>query len=510
MTITSGTTQRYGLTEGLSSRILRASRPSPLPSLMLLHHERLSERTDKLHLHGRLEELLVFEILQTGDATYKRFNVRKLYKYVINAIRTESKRGGMDMAAPSFSDGNIRPNQDTSQPLKTQDDPKMQERSSVFSPNAVDRTKWLGGFLHPRDMRKLTTPFSASNEPELIVRRHVMLLNFDPLRVIILRDRAIVLVPSGADSLLVELENRIHGKGPHSPFTVSDYQSSVHNSSLSTSDHPVTNKSAEDHRHEDDGDAEDDTWKLSWIDQEWADLDAKEWMDLPFELQCVDAILSIVTTTMAEDILDLQLGANTVISALVTKTTYDGDLSEETLRTIKNTVREMISRVQGFNRALKTILEDNEDLALMNLSRLLTHPQRFVQPVPPMVLEEESDEPELLLEAHVQQGYTLINALVQVEGQVTSTEAYANRKSDAIRNELLYINAVVSILMLSMGFGSLVGSFFGMNVPHPYGEAPNAFLFIVFTTLAAMILICAVLLLVLWKPGALRCAGQKL
>lgn len=51
----------------------------------------------------------------------------------------------------------------------------------------------LGGWLHPRDMRRLVTPFSASNEPGLIVRRHVMLFNFDPLRAIILRDRLLVL-----------------------------------------------------------------------------------------------------------------------------------------------------------------------------------------------------------------------------------------------------------------------------------------------------------------------------
>jgi len=51
----------------------------------------------------------------------------------------------------------------------------------------------LGGYLHPRDMRRLVTPFSASNEPELIVRRHVILLNFDPLRAVVLRDRLLVL-----------------------------------------------------------------------------------------------------------------------------------------------------------------------------------------------------------------------------------------------------------------------------------------------------------------------------
>jgi hypothetical protein len=69
----------------------------------------------------------------------------------------------------------------------------------------------IGGYLHPRDMRRLVTPFSASNEPALIVRRHVMLLNFDPLRAVILRDRLLVLVPHGADSLLSKLERRVRG-----------------------------------------------------------------------------------------------------------------------------------------------------------------------------------------------------------------------------------------------------------------------------------------------------------
>ena len=69
----------------------------------------------------------------------------------------------------------------------------------------------IGGYLHPRDLRRLTSPFSASNEPELMVRRHVILCNFDPLRAIILRDRLLVIVPEGADGLLVDLERRVRG-----------------------------------------------------------------------------------------------------------------------------------------------------------------------------------------------------------------------------------------------------------------------------------------------------------
>lgn len=72
-------------------------------------------------------------------------------------------------------------------------------------------TTQKGGYLHPRDLRRLTSPFSASNEPELMVRRHVILCNFDPLRAIILRDRLLVIVPEGADGLLVDLERRVRG-----------------------------------------------------------------------------------------------------------------------------------------------------------------------------------------------------------------------------------------------------------------------------------------------------------
>ena len=38
-----------------------------------------------------------------------------------------------------------------------------------------------------------------------------MLLNFDPLRAIVLRDRLLVLVPDGADSILISLERKLKG-----------------------------------------------------------------------------------------------------------------------------------------------------------------------------------------------------------------------------------------------------------------------------------------------------------
>jgi magnesium transporter len=348
----------------------------------------------------------------------------------------------------------------------------------------------LGGYLHPRDMRKLVSPFSASNEPELIIRRHAMLLNFDPLRAIILRDRLLVIVPDGADSMLVALERRVRGEHElesddlREASSGGDFDESCPSQGLESSDNEEVS----------------DYFK-SLVDNEWEELEGREWIDLPFELQCVDAILHSVSTILADDVEYLQQGANAIITDLISPSTKVGDHAQEVLRTMKNSIKEMISRVQGFVRALEMTLEDYEDMALMNLSRLLTHPEKYIQPVPQSVLDEESDEPELILEAHLQRGNTLTNALSLVQGQITTTEDYAMRKSDAIRNRLLYMNMMISILSLCVGIGSFIGAMFGMNVPVPREDDNRAFGIIVLTTVGGSVVLVILLLLLVRKLG---------
>jgi magnesium transporter len=396
---------------------------------------------------------------------------------------------------------------DETVPLDDLQAPDSAEKADSNTGGPVTYRERLGGFLHPRDMRKLVSPFSASNEPELIVRRHAMLLNFDPLRAIILRDRVLVLVPDGADSLLVELEKRIRGgtQGEHGFFNSMTASESTPSLAKEETNAETMTEATEQLNEEDDGDSEygDGEFISSFIDNEWEELEGKDWIDLPFELQSVDAVLHSVGSILADDVLDLQHAANVMIGELLNPNADVGDHAQDVLRTMKNSIKEMMSRVDGFCRALDTVLEDYEDMALMNLSRLLSHPERFVQPVPQGILEEESDEPELILEAQLQRGHTLTNALALVEGQISSTEDFAVRKSDTIRNRLLYINMVISVLSLSVAIGSFIGSIFGMNVVNQYEDSANAFRVIVLSTVGgALFFILASIGLIRWL-GAL-------
>jgi magnesium transporter len=56
--------------------------------------------------------------------------------------------------------------------------------------------------VHARDIRKLDTAFSVSNEPSIELRNQAILINADPVRAIIMRNTCLVFVPDGADSLL--------------------------------------------------------------------------------------------------------------------------------------------------------------------------------------------------------------------------------------------------------------------------------------------------------------------
>ncbi|VEU35378.1 unnamed protein product [Pseudo-nitzschia multistriata] len=264
--------------------------------------------------------------------------------------------------------------------------------------------KLLGSNLHPRDMRRLVTPFSASNEPELIVRRHVMVFNCDPLRAIITRDRLLVLVPMGADSVLKKLEERIVGNR----FEYDDYDEEPEETrdlealesksesaeKTTTEDSGIVFESDLDSNDENDvesGFCEDNSAKKNEVYDEnaidhddiptvasddWSDMirmEMDQQKDLTFELLCVNACLSTVFEMLADDTAELQeKGLKYVQNRIIgNRNGSNGKLlrpedSLAVIRNLKNAVQVMQARVKGFVQSIDRILNEDEDMALMN------------------------------------------------------------------------------------------------------------------------------------------------
>jgi len=460
----------------------------------------------------RLQEIVIFELHENGDRGFFNLTLRDLYTHVIKCIRTgktneqiekeqnqeqsfteeaslktRSRINTCDVPA-SFS--SMMEGKNDSTDSKT---PRKRATSVTFDaePHTTYRER-LGGYLHPRDMRRLITPFSSSNEPQLIVRRHAMLLNFDPLRTIILRDRLLVLVPAGADKILIEIENRVRGNimevnsmapnfGDQSVTTTdedtapSGLRSIPSGAELSELDKIKGKPKVSLEK----SDGEDDVEFC-----EWDEIDNMKWISVNFELLAVDGLLQTVLTLIKDEAESLADEAKREMAALRggnSKTPTH--LLQEHLRMLKDQITEMALRVNGFVRALNGVLDEDEDMALMNLSRLITHPERFIQPVSREVLEEESDEPELILEAYLQEALSIGNSLDFLKNQVLNTEEQVAMKMDSIRNQLLFINAILTIVTVCLTAASLVGSIFGMNLTNHLEDADHVFAKVVTGTL---------------------------
>lgn len=136
---------------------------------------------------SRLQEIAVFEIDNEGGAPkYSTMTLRALYNYVVSTITDSCKQAKDERTlitarfSTEFRGVEDQSGRETTKVVSFSS--PSSARQSLNNNVAGSSRERLGGYLHPRDMRRLVTPFSSSNEPQLMVRRHVILLNFDPLR----------------------------------------------------------------------------------------------------------------------------------------------------------------------------------------------------------------------------------------------------------------------------------------------------------------------------------------
>ncbi len=76
-----------------------------------------------------------------------------------------------------------------------------------------------------------------------------------------------------------------------------------------------------------------------------------------------------------------------------------------------------------------------------------------------------------------------------------------NMKSDAIRNKILYVNMVITIIMVALTLQSLIAGFFGMNLPNRLMGSSHEWIPIVTGTVAGGFVLVFVIMLLLRRWG---------
>ncbi|KAI4301160.1 hypothetical protein L6164_034467 [Bauhinia variegata] len=236
------------------------------------------------------------------------------------------------------------------------------------------------------------------------------------------------------------------------------------------------------------------------------DVEGGEEDEFPFEFRALEVALESICSFLDARTRELETAAYPALDELTSKIS---SRNLDRVRKLKSAMTRLTNRVQKIRDELEQLLDDDDDMADLYLSRklavsspesgsdapnwLLSSPtigsrlHRNTSRASATTLQSENDveELEMLLEAYFMQIDGTYNKLTTVREYIDDTEDYINIQLDNHRNQLIQLELFLSSGTVCLSVYSLVAAIFGMNIPYTWREGhPHMFKWVV--TVAGM------------------------
>ncbi|XP_075500839.1 magnesium transporter MRS2-I-like isoform X1 [Primulina tabacum] len=240
--------------------------------------------------------------------------------------------------------------------------------------------------------------------------------------------------------------------------------------------------------------------------------------EFPFEFRALEVVLEGICGFLDSQTRELEAAAYPALDEL---TTQISSRNLDRVRKMKSSMTRLTSRVQKVRDEIEQLLDDDDDMADLYLSRKSTAMYAWsrsssssstsgfgigkLRPISedPLTmgfinmstnntvitsashLENNVEELEMLLEAYFIQIESTMNKLSTLREYIDDTEDYINIQLDNHRNQLIQLELFLSSGTVCLCVYSLVAAIFGMNIQYPWREN-HGFLFKWVVLLAAL------------------------
>ncbi|XP_061365742.1 magnesium transporter MRS2-4-like isoform X2 [Gastrolobium bilobum] len=236
--------------------------------------------------------------------------------------------------------------------------------------------------------------------------------------------------------------------------------------------------------------------------------------ELPFEFHVLEIALEVVCTYLDSSVADLERGAYPVLDELARNVSTK---NLEHVRSLKSNLTRLLARVQKMRDEIEHLLDDNEDMAQLYLTRKWLQNQQIeahlgatnsnnVSNTAPIVRrigsnrsgslmtskfgdDNDVEDLEMLLEAYFMQLDGIRNKILSVREYIDDTEDYVNIQLDNHRNELIELQLTLTIASFSIAIETLIAGVFGMNIHCSLYEKKGIFWTFVGSVSAACVLL---------------------
>ncbi|GAV61198.1 CorA domain-containing protein [Cephalotus follicularis] len=211
--------------------------------------------------------------------------------------------------------------------------------------------------------------------------------------------------------------------------------------------------------------------------------------ELPFEFQVLEIALEAVCTYLDSKVADLERDAYPVLDELARNVSTN---NLEHVRSLKSNLTRLLARVQKVRDEIEHLLDDNEDMADLYLSRKWIQNQQYEALLGAAALNSAGTQPshlgrlssyksaslvsssyfddndvedlEMLLEAYFMQLDGTRNKILSVREYIDDTEDYVNIQLDNQRNELIQLQLTLTIASFAIAVETMIAGVFGMNI----------------------------------------------
>ncbi|KAJ6312732.1 hypothetical protein OIU77_014290 [Salix suchowensis] len=222
------------------------------------------------------------------------------------------------------------------------------------------------------------------------------------------------------------------------------------------------------------------------------DVEAGEEDESPFEFRALEVALEAICSFLAARTTELETSAYPALDELTSKIS---SRNLDRVRKLKSAMTRLTARVQKVRDELEQLLDDDDDMADLYLSRklagvsspasgsgganwFLASPtigskiSRASRVSLATVHGDENDveELEMLLEAYFMQIDSTLNKLTTLREYIDDTEDYINIQLDNHRNQLIQLELYLSSGTVCLTIYSLVAGVFGMNIPYTWND----------------------------------------
>ncbi|ETV87149.1 hypothetical protein H257_02133 [Aphanomyces astaci] len=200
-----------------------------------------------------------------------------------------------------------------------------------------------------------------------------------------------------------------------------------------------------------------------------------------FEFAAVEAILATICRLFSAECDRIVPKGRLALDKM---TKDDSMLSElENLRSIKNEMSALESRVGGMRRLLMAFLENEEDLHMMYLTKLYHEPALVHD-----LFSFDTEDAESFLEVYLQEIYGTQTRVALMANNILNTESIVMLKLDSKRNFLLSVDLSLTLMGTVLALPTFIVGGFGMNLNSTVQE--TAYLFwIIFGLCIALIVV---------------------